>query len=68
MCVHMGLVVVMVVVDFGCELRSGFWVDIRLWVWFWLCLIRSGFGFWLWVVLNWILAMYIHMSLCLIWI
>ena len=33
MCVHIGLVVV-VVVDFGCELRSGFWVDIRLWVLF----------------------------------
>ena len=37
MCVHIDLMVVMVVVvvvDFGCELRSGFWVDIRLWVWF----------------------------------
>ena len=31
----MGLVVLMVVVvDFGCELRLGFWVDIRLWVLF----------------------------------
>ena len=28
----------------------------------WLCLIGSNFGFWLWVVLDWILAMYIHMG------
>lgn len=35
MCDHMSLVVMMVVVamvDFGCELRLGFWVEIRLWV------------------------------------
>ena len=54
----------------------GFWVEIRLWVVFdldvglvlvvfdqiWLCLIGSNFGFWLWVVLDWILAVYIHMG------